>query len=160
MRDARPLLLATLTGLAVAPTTAGDVVLVEAEAFETTGGWLLDQPVATELADRPIATIPVVPVTDYLIDDAPFVARLVRSADGRELILDNGLVRRTWRLEPGVACVGYDNLMTGQAMLRSVRPEARVTIDGVPRDVGGLTGQPNHAFLTMAWLDAMESTLR
>ena len=42
-----------------------------------------------------------------------------------------------------------------QAMLRSIRPEARVTIDGVAHDVGGLVGQPNHAFLTSEWLDNM-----
>lgn len=112
---------------------------------------------ATEIDELPVLGEPAPPVADYLIDDAPFVARAGRSADGRELLLDNGLVRRTWRLAPNGACVGYDNLMNAQAMLRSVRPEARVTIDGVAYDVGGLTGQPNHAFLTDAWLDEMEA---
>lgn len=92
---------------------------------------------------------------DHLVDPAPFVAEASRSDDGRELILDNGLLRRTWRLAPNGACVGYDNLVTGESMLRSVRPEARVTIDGVAHDVGGLVGQPNHAFLLPEWLDAM-----
>lgn len=113
-------------------------------------------------ADELLRALPVVgpaerPSTDYLIDAAPFLARAFRSDDSKELILDNGLVRRKWRIAPNGACVGYDNLMSGQTMLRSVRPEARVTIDGVAYDVGGLTGQPNHAYLTPGWLDAMEA---
>lgn len=47
--------------------------------------------------------------------------------------------------------------MTGQSILRSVRPEARVVIDGVVYNVGGLVGQPNHAYLTDDWLDAMKA---
>ena len=53
--------------------------------------------------------------------------------------------------------MAFDNLMTGQAMLRSVRPEARVTIDGKSFDVGGLVGQPNHAFLLPEWLENMKA---
>ncbi len=98
--------------------------------------------------------------TDYLIDPTPYKARVARTAEGRELILENGLIRRTWRLSPNGACVAYDNLMSGQAMLRSVRPEARVTINGQQRDVGGLVGQPNHAYLAPPWLDAMEADAR
>ncbi|MFT5687979.1 MAG: hypothetical protein ACI8PQ_000811 [Planctomycetota bacterium] len=97
---------------------------------------------------------------DYLIDASPFEARVGKAADGQELILDNGLVRRTWRVAPNGACIGYDNLMNGQAMLRAVRPEARVTIDGVAYDVGGLTGQPNHAFLKPEWIAGMEADIR
>lgn len=94
---------------------------------------------------------------DYLIDRTPFLARAARGDDDRELILENGLIRRVWRLTPNGACVAFDNLMTGQAMVRSVRPEARLTIDGERIEVGGLIGQPNHAYLSPAWLDAMRS---
>ena len=97
------------------------------------------------------------PAADYLIDEEPFAASVTRSEDGRELILSNGLIRRAWRLSPNGACVAFDNLMTGQAMLRSVRPEARLTINGQPMDVGGLIGQPNHAFLLPEWLDEMRA---
>jgi hypothetical protein len=97
---------------------------------------------------------------DWLIDPAPFPARLGRSADGRELILENGLLRRAWRLAPNAACVALDDLVRGESLLRAVRPEARLTIDGVEHPVGGLTGQPNHAFVTPAWLDAMRADPR
>lgn len=95
------------------------------------------------------------PQTDYLIDNHFAKSAVYRDPDAKRLILDNGLIRRSWRLEPNGACVAFDNLMTGQSMLRSVRPEARVTINGVSLDVGGLIGQPNHAYLTPAWLETM-----
>ncbi|MGI9456633.1 MAG: hypothetical protein ACR2NU_08730 [Aeoliella sp.] len=94
---------------------------------------------------------------DYLVHTPDHKAGVFRSRDSRELILDNGLLRRVWRIAPNGACVAFDNLMTGQSMLRSVRPEARVTINSVPIDVGGLVGQPNHAYLTPEWLDAMQA---
>ena len=97
---------------------------------------------------------------DYLIDASPFEARVWAGTGGDELILDNGLIRRTWRVAPNGACIGFDNLMNGQAMLRAIRPEARVTIDGVSYDVGGLTGQPNHAFLTPQWIAGMKADPR
>ena len=104
--------------------------------------------------DRPVT---VSPPSDYLIDADFARAGAYRDASGKLLILDNGLIRRTWRLEPNGACVAFDNLMNGQSMLRSIRPEARVTINGVAYDVGGLVGQPNHAYLTPEWLETMTS---
>lgn len=95
---------------------------------------------------------------DFLVADIERKADLYRSADGRELILSNGLVKRTWRVEPNGACIGITCLSTGQQLLRSVRPEANVTIGGVSYDVGGLSGQPNHAYVTPEWLDSMEAT--
>lgn len=93
--------------------------------------------------------------TDYLIDAKPFRATVTRDDAGRTITMQNGLIRRVWRVAPGGACVAFDNLMTGQAMLRSVRPEARVTIDGQAYEVGGLAGQRNHAFLTPEVLDEL-----
>ena len=94
---------------------------------------------------------------DYLLDPDPFVARVGRDVEGREIVLDNGLIRRVWRIEPNAACVSFDNLTSGEALLRSVRPEARITVDGTEHSVGGLVGQPGHAFLTPAWLDTMRA---
>ena len=66
----------------------------------------------------------------------------MRSADGREVVLDNGLVRRVIRLAPNAATVAFENLMTGESIIRAVRPEASVVLDGVRYEVGGLRGQP------------------
>ena len=42
-------------------------------------------------------------------------------------------------------------------MLRGVKPEASLTIDGGDGPVGGLTGQPDYAYLQTAWLDRMKA---
>lgn len=93
--------------------------------------------------------------TDWLIDPSPYKARLDVLGQRSEIALDNGLIRRTFRLKPNAATVGLDNLMTGAAMLRGVKPEAVVEIDGLRYDVGGLKGQPNYAYLDPRWLDRL-----
>ncbi len=94
---------------------------------------------------------------DWLLNPSPFKAQVTVSADGRDVSLDNGLVRRVIRLEPNAATIAYDNLITGESMIRSVRPEAQVEIDGTAYDVGGLTGQPVHNYLDAAWADTLEA---
>lgn len=95
--------------------------------------------------------------TDWLINPSPFKAVVKTARDGSEVELNNGLVRRVFRLQPNAACVAFDNLVTGESLLRSVRPEARVVMDGTSFDVGGLTGQPIHSFLKAEWLDQLRA---
>lgn len=83
-------------------------------------------------------------------------AGIYRSAGGRELVLSNGLIRRAFRIAPAVATVAFDNLLTGASMLRAVEPEAIIQADARPVPVGGLTGQPDRAYLLPEWLDAMK----
>ena len=92
---------------------------------------------------------------DWLLGDVQAEARIGRDEAGTTLILDNGLLRREVRMEGNAATVAFDNLMTGAPVLRAVRPEARIVLDGVAYDIGGLVGQPNHAYLDPAWLAAM-----
>ncbi len=94
---------------------------------------------------------------DWLVDPAPFKARVTRSKDGRELELSNGLLRRVIRLDPAAATVGLDNLVTGESMLRGVKPEAVVEIDGRRFNVGGLKGQRNYAFLRPEWITQLRA---
>jgi hypothetical protein len=93
--------------------------------------------------------------TDWLLDASAYTSNAVKQ--NHEIVLSNGLVERTWRLAPNAACVGFENLMTGESILRSIRPEASVTINGVTLAVGGLRGQPNHAFYFDNWLADMKS---
>ena len=94
---------------------------------------------------------------DWLVDAAPFKAVITTNAGAQEVALENGLVRRTFKLAPEAATVGLDNLMTGEGILRSVRPEARVELDGTNYAVGGLGGQPVHNYLNPAWLAQMKA---
>jgi hypothetical protein len=94
---------------------------------------------------------------DWLINPSPYRAQVTTGADGREVILDNGLVRRVIRLAPNAATIAYENLMTGESIIRSVRPEVRIELDGVAYAVGGLTGQPIHNYLDAAWVDQLKA---
>lgn len=94
---------------------------------------------------------------DWLIDPAPYKAKVEVSSDSKQIELSNGLIRRLFRLSPNAATVALDHLGTQQSLIRAVRPEAKITIDGTTFSVGGLVGQPNHAFLTPQWLDELEN---
>ncbi len=110
-------------------------------------------PSIQDLLPEPI--IPLEDRTDWLIDPSPYIAGVFRGAHDNEISLSNGLVRRTFRISPNLATVGLDNLSSGESILRSVRPEGRIVLDDVPWDIGGLVGQPNHAFLRREWVDQM-----
>lgn len=94
---------------------------------------------------------------DWLIERPTVTAEISEDRQRGELTLRNGLVARTIRLTPNAATVGFDNLTTGEALLRAVAPEAEVEINGKVFAVGGLTGQPNLAFLRRDWIDGMKS---
>src|SRR5690242_1965492 len=95
------------------------------------------------------------PAKDWLIDPEPFVSKAVTNADGTTLELANGLVRRVVRLQPNAATVQFENAMTGESLLRSVRAEARLQLNGKSFDIGGLVGQPVHNYLDSRWPDQM-----
>jgi hypothetical protein len=92
---------------------------------------------------------------DWLIDPEPFGSKAVMSSDGSTLELANGLVRRVIRLQPNAATVQFENAMTGESLIRSVRAEARLQLNGKSFDVGGLVGQPIHNYLDTRWPDRM-----
>ena len=94
---------------------------------------------------------------DWLVEPTKIPARVEKSADGKELVLTNGLISRRFRLVPDAATIAFDNLMTGQSMLRGVKPEAQIEIDGVTFNVGGLKGQPNYAYLLDQWIEKLQA---
>ncbi|NKB65455.1 MAG: alpha-galactosidase [Candidatus Latescibacteria bacterium] len=103
---------------------------------------------------------PVWPTTDqpdWLLDDSSYQAGAFRGGSDTDLILTNDLVRRHFRLAPNAATVGFDNLANGQAILRGVKPEAEIELDGVAWEIGGLQGQPNYAFLRPQWIDTLSA---
>ena len=95
--------------------------------------------------------------TDWQLDASSFKATAIKSENGETLTLQNGLIRRVIRIKDGCATLALDDLMSGRSLVRSVRPEGMVTINGQEFAVGGLIGQPNHAFLTPEWQAALKS---
>ena len=89
---------------------------------------------------------------DWLVDPAPFKARIVAEAGSDEITLENGLARRVIRLAPNAATVTLENLVSGEHLLRAVAPEGRITIDGREYPIGGLTGQSIQNYLKEEWI--------
>ena len=72
-------------------------------------------------------------------------------ADNR-IVLDNGLIRRTFVTSPNFATVDFTNQITDSSLLRGIKPEALLTINGEEFAVGGLKGQPDYAYLDSDWI--------
>lgn len=94
---------------------------------------------------------------DWLLDPSPYTAGVEVDEAGDEIVMSNGLVRRVWRVAPNAATVALDNLMTGESILRGVKPEATLRIRGIDAAVGGLVGQPNYAYLRPDWVDDLQA---
>ena len=86
------------------------------------------------------------PAADWLIKPLTFRASVARSTDGKEIVLTNGLIRRAFRVEPNAATVAFDNTMTGASMLRAVKPEAILKIDGHTYPVGRRSASPGSEY--------------
>jgi hypothetical protein len=94
---------------------------------------------------------------DWLVTPVTRLSTATPSADGSEIVLSNGLISRTFRTRPNLGTVDYTNLITEVSILRGVKPEAVVGIDGKRYEIGGLTGQSDYAYLDKAWIKNLTS---
>ena len=90
---------------------------------------------------------------DWLIAPISQKAGVFQVNGGKDLVLSNGLLIRRFRIMPNLATVDYQNLSTNEQFVRSVRPEAILTLNGQLYRIGGLYGQKEHAYLREEWLD-------
>lgn len=94
---------------------------------------------------------------DWLIHPVTAKAQVIVHADGKTIELNNGLLRRSFRLQPNLVCFDYYNLSNGQQLIRALKPEAKLSINGKNYAVGGLYGQKEQAYLLPEWLDKFSS---
>ena len=92
---------------------------------------------------------------DWLVQ--PFRQPASVEETDNQLILDNGLIRRTFVTSPNFATVDYTNLITGSSLLRGIKPETVLTMNGHQFEVGGLKGQPDYAYLDLDWIPDLTS---
>lgn len=97
------------------------------------------------------------PRKDWLIHPVTAKAQVIVHADSKTIELNNGLLRRSFRLQPNLVCFDYYNLSNGQQLIRAVKPEASLSINGKNYGVGGLYGQKEQAYLLPEWLDKFSS---
>ncbi len=84
---------------------------------------------------------------DWLVDRSSRTAGVFRDGLAESLVLDNGYVRRTFLLAPNLACIGLEHGENHESLLRGIRPECIITLNGKAYPVGGLTGQRVENFL-------------
>lgn len=94
---------------------------------------------------------------DWLLSQSEYKAGLYQGESSDIIVLSNGLVRRAFLIRENIACIALDNVPSGTSMLRGVKPEAEISIDGRNYDVGGMSGQPNYAYLNPDWLDSLHN---
>ncbi len=108
-------------------------------------------------SDLPVSHTTQTRPSDWLIASVKTSAKVSRSADGKAIVLANGLVSRTFRITPNAATVGLYDTTSQTELIRAVSPEAVVELNGTRYDVGGLTGQPNRAYLKTEWLEMLKA---
>ncbi|WP_051315164.1 alpha-galactosidase [Algoriphagus terrigena] len=93
---------------------------------------------------------------DWLVDGKSRPAKVVEVSP-KEIQLTNGLIRRSFHLSPNLVCYDFANLSTGEQLLRTVMPEARVTLDGKVYEVGGSLNLKERGFFKKEWLSEVSS---
>ena len=75
------------------------------------------------------------------------------------IMLSNGLISRTFLVTDGnLGCISLRRSDKPLEFLRAIKPEVRVRLDGGEwSEIGGLTGAPDHAFITPGWLENLKS---
>ncbi|QQD16156.1 NPCBM/NEW2 domain-containing protein [Sphingobacterium sp. UDSM-2020] len=92
---------------------------------------------------------------DWLITPQKSKAGIYTSADGKNIIIANAMVSRTFRIFPNLATVDITNRMLGESLIRAVSSEGTIQIDGKKWNIGGLNGQEERGYLKNEWLDKM-----
>ena len=92
---------------------------------------------------------------DWLIDASNYISGVYRTDNTNELVLTNGLVRRVFLLKGNAATISFDNLITNESVIRGIKPEGKIIINGESFNIGGLQGQPNYAYFNPEWIDSL-----
>lgn len=88
---------------------------------------------------------------DWLIAPISQKSEVKIVKNGQTIEISNGLIARQIQILPNAATVSFKNLTTNEQFVRSVRPEARVVLNGKTYNIGGLYGQKEHAYLLEEW---------
>lgn len=102
-------------------------------------------------------TIAQSPNKDWLITSMTQRSDIKTVDNGKAIELNNGLISRRIQISPNAATTSFKNLVSNEQFIRSVRPEARIVLDGKTYNIGGLYGQKEHAYLLESWISSFTS---
>jgi hypothetical protein len=89
------------------------------------------------------------PSRDWLIGNHKFATKVAIGND--KTTISNGLISRSWISKSG-ACYSFREESNRAEFLRTVKPEASITVNGKRYEVGGLESFPDHAYVDQAFL--------
>ncbi|WP_313368420.1 hypothetical protein [Sphingobacterium mizutaii] len=92
---------------------------------------------------------------DWLIQSTGYSSKIVNNKE--DIILENGLIRRTFKKAANLACYDFSNLSNGQQLIRAIEPEAIVNINGKEYEIGGLKGQKEKAYFLTSWFPTLKA---
>ena len=81
---------------------------------------------------------------DWLVHRQDSKTRLLKTASG--LKLTNGLIERSFATQPDGYFCTIDLRRGDRSFFRALAPEANVTLNGQPFDIGGCRGQPDNHY--------------
>lgn len=96
-------------------------------------------------------------VKDWLLSNQSYKAKVLTSANDKEIVLDNGLVKRVFRNQGTIACISFQNQINGQEIIRAISPEASLVVNGASVNIGGWIGQKEKAYLRQEWFSTMKA---
>jgi hypothetical protein len=113
----------------------------------------------SRMSDLPVLSKDVTtrPKYDWLLNAVEEKAEIYRTADSKKIIIDNGLIQRSFLVEPDFTCISYIIKSNDQQLLRSLSPEAIITVDGREYTIGGSKGPMEQAYFKYSWIKDLTS---
>lgn len=93
-------------------------------------------------------TAEICEASDWLIDPLPFKARCEVSEDKKFIKITNGLITRMFNISDIFITLEYWNDMRRETLIRALKPEIELMINGETWMVGGAKGQIEHAYFS------------
>lgn len=97
------------------------------------------------------APVTISGLSDWLVNDITIPSTLQKSPSG-SLVLTNGLIAREFITSPGFATNDFYSFEQESSLLRALSPEARIALDGVTYNVGGIKTDIPRAYLNRSAL--------
>ena len=91
--------------------------------------------------------------SDWLIHAIP--QKTTVKEENNTLVIQNGLLRRSFYLGKNIGCFDFVNLTNQQQLIRAVKPEARLILNHTEYQVGGLAVQKENGYFLPEWLPSL-----
>jgi hypothetical protein len=92
---------------------------------------------------------------DWLIQYGGFISKIFESPENKNVSLENGFVKKIFRIIPKISSIDCSNLSSGEQLIIAIGPEATITLDDQKNEIDGLCGQKERCQLKKEWPDSL-----